>query len=244
MAAVTAEQAQAARAAAGAAVRIGPDGVASVRMPRLGSVRHGTGEAALRGCPCLPCDRIRDDWDRGGLVAEPAETAELDLPAALIGQPAADVDADVDQVPEGAGEPAEVTSTEPAAVPAPVTDPAPAPAPAVAVPAAASTPAVPAVTQEIVSSATVSRPVVDEPDLVPLVLPAGLVPDLPKGLDGIAGARARRVVLARCGGDVAAAAELLLMLGLATDPNAAGTAPTPPTPPAQALAELPTAEVA
>lgn len=48
-----------ARRVAAAAVRIGPAG-ASVRMPRLGSVRHGSVEAALRGCPCQPCDRIRD----------------------------------------------------------------------------------------------------------------------------------------------------------------------------------------
>lgn len=66
----TAELAEARRVAA-AAVRIGPDGP-SVRMPRLGSVRHGSVEAGLRGCPCQPCDRTRD-----GLLVDQADQVDL-----------------------------------------------------------------------------------------------------------------------------------------------------------------------
>jgi WhiB family transcriptional regulator, redox-sensing transcriptional regulator len=38
------------------AVRVG----ARVRMPVLGSVQHGTPAAAVRGCPCRRCERLRD----------------------------------------------------------------------------------------------------------------------------------------------------------------------------------------
>jgi len=54
-----AEAVAAAGAAAARALRSG-------RMPRLGSVRHGSAVAALRGCPCLPCERLR------AALAEPA----------------------------------------------------------------------------------------------------------------------------------------------------------------------------
>jgi len=50
--------AEAARAAA-RAVRVGPAGV-RVRMPALGSVRHGTPAAAVQGCPCRRCEQLRD----------------------------------------------------------------------------------------------------------------------------------------------------------------------------------------
>lgn len=204
MSGVTVEQLAGARAAAAAAVRISATGQVSVRMPRLGSVRHGTDRAALAGCPCRPCDQVREQ-----------------LTASVV------------------PEPPEVTSGEPATAPIP---------PAAAVPPAGRVPvAVPVPPSAVPSVVEVALPpVVDEPDLVPLVLPAGLTPDLPEGVDGIAGARARRVVLAHSGGDDAVvAAELLLMLGLATDPTAAGNvAGTAPTPPAHAPTELQTAEVA
>ena len=100
MAGVTVEQARSARAAAAAAVRIGLDGVASVRMPQLGSVRHGTGEAALRGCPCRPCERVRDDWARGDLVAGPTEPAEPGLVDALVEE--SPVDAGAGELPVSA----------------------------------------------------------------------------------------------------------------------------------------------
>ena len=77
----------AARAAA-RAVRVGPAGV-RVRMPVLGSVEHGTPAAALKGCPCLRCDQLRD---------------RLPLPAgapALVGQEPAQ---HVGRVPVASGE--------------------------------------------------------------------------------------------------------------------------------------------
>jgi WhiB family redox-sensing transcriptional regulator len=80
MAGIDGQLAAAARAAA-RAVRIGRAG-ARVRMPTLGSVQHGTPPAALKGCPCLRCDRLR-----GRLLAAPAAPA-----VALVAQDAPERD--------------------------------------------------------------------------------------------------------------------------------------------------------
>lgn len=79
MSAVTVEQLASARADAAAAVRVSATGQVSVRMPRLGSVRHGSVEAALRGCPCQPCDQVRD-----GLLVDQAEFAGANRVVELV----------------------------------------------------------------------------------------------------------------------------------------------------------------
>jgi hypothetical protein len=192
MAAVTAEQLAAARAVAAAAVRVGRDGRVAIRMPVLGSVRHGTADAALVGCPCLPCDQVRDQ-----LAASMTPPVEAPLVEVLV-------DGDATLATAAAAGAAAGESTAPAAPAAEVSEVAAAPAPARRVAGRAG------------------------PDLTPLELPAGLVPALLEGLDGIACSNARRVALAHLGDDAEAAAEVLLMLGLATDPAAAGVAPRVP----------------
>lgn len=203
---VSAERLAAARAVAAAAVRVSATGKVSVRMPRLGSVWHGSVEAALRGCPCHPCDRTRDDLLADLLADQDGDQVEVE---GLGTPPVSPVPVLVPEPVVGLGEGPQVEG-------GPVTAPAEPAEPAEQLVAGVGTDRVDGSPVPAADAGPArKRPVVD--------LPAGLVVDLPADISAAAGLAARRVVQGHAVDD-ADCTRLLLTLGLATELKAAGAA--------------------